>query len=173
MTTILRASTLSAIATFLAFGSPAGSFDDGRGDWNGYSWQTIPIASCLTAGDQLACPPYHQRWDWKRNQWVDIAVAIDTAAGKLQLSQTLTDNDKNDRDHVCVTALVVDADGRNIVGHHQNWHMSPGEVRRDDFTYTSARLAEAAAIQIGSKQCREGANQDDAIYASVLAGIKP
>lgn len=173
MTPMLRASSLATIAaTMLSFGSPQGAFADGRSDWNDYAWKTVDVADCRPVDAYLTCPAYHQKWDWKRNQWVDISVSIDPANNRLYLSQQLTDNDSYDDDYVCVTALVVDSSGRDVVAHHQNWHMIHGDVVRKDFTYTSARLGGAAEIHIGSKQCRDGAGQDDDVYAGVLAGIE-
>ena len=169
---LLRASTLATVtATIPSLGSPAGAFADGRGDWSGYAWQQISVADCLPAGSTLQCPPYHQKWDWKRDQWVDIAVELDLAAGALRLTQRLTDRDPHDSDYVCVTALAVDAAGANVVAHHQNWHMGPDATEEQSFSYRSGALGSVTTIHIGSKQCREGADQDDALYARVLAGI--
>ena len=174
MTVSLRASSIpTLVATVWLLGTPQGAFADGRNDWQGYAWQTIDVADCQPADTHLACPLYHQKWDWKRNQWVDIAVTIDLASGQFQLSQQLADRDSYDDDYVCVTALVVDATGADIVVHHQNWWMEHGEVVRKDFSYASNRLADATRIHIGSKQCRDGASQDDDVYAAVLAGIAP
>ena len=169
---MLRASTLATLAaTFLSLGNSPDAFADGRGDWTGYAWQQIKIADCTSNGTTLQCPAYHQKWDWKRNQWVDIAIALDQDAGALLLTQRLTDNDPSDWDYVCVTALALDATGSNVVAHHQNWFMASGAVEERSFRYASDRLDDVATIQIGSKQCRDGATQDDALYARVLAGI--
>lgn len=173
MTLSLRASSVSALlATVLSLAAPH-ALAAGRGDWRGYAWQTIDLADCQPVETHLACPLYHQKWDWKRNQWVDIAVTIDLASGQLRLSQQLADRDSDDDDYVCVTALVVDAAGADMVVHHQNWRIEHGEVVRKDFSYRSDRLADAARIHIGSKQCRQDARQDDDVYATVLAGIAP
>ena len=172
MTNRLRASSLATIAaTFLSFGAPQGSFADGRGDWSGYAWQKIEVSACRANGTSLSCPLYHQKWDWKRNQWVDISVELDLAAGALRLTQRLTDRDAHDSDYVCVTALAVDAAGANVVAHHQNWHMGPGATKEQSFSYRSGALGSVTTIHVGSKQCREGADQDDALYARVRAGI--
>ena len=160
--------SLAALATGLA-ATPA--FADGRADWRDYAWQKIEISQCLGDDNVLVCPLYHQKWDWKRNQWVDITIALDLRRGVVNLVQRLTDNDPKDDDHVCVTALVVDAGGRDLVAHHQNWHIKPHDVLEKSFSYSSPSLASAATIQIGSKQCRDGARQDDRVYANVLAGI--
>jgi hypothetical protein len=174
MTPILRASTLPTIlATILSLGAPQGAFADARCDWQGYAWQTIDVADCRPADAVLACPLFHEKWDWKRNQWVDIAIIIDPAEGQIHLRQQLIDNDSYDDDDVCVTALVVDAAGKNIVAHHQNWPMKHGDAVQQDFTYSSTRLSDAVEIHIGSKQCRQGSTQDDDLYAVVLAGIAP
>lgn len=172
MTSLLRASGLASLAaTLLSFGSSQGAFADGRGDWNGYAWQQIKVADCHVAASVLTCPPYHQKWDWKRDQWVDISVELDLARGELRLTQRLTDADPRDDDYVCVTALAVDAGGEDVVAHHQNWHMNPGGEETKSFLYVSTALDQVTTIHIGSKQCRQGADQDDALYAQVLAGI--
>lgn len=168
MTLLLRTLILAALLLVL----PANAFADGRAGWKDYAWQQIRIADCTVAGTTLQCPPFHEKWDWKRDQWVDIAITIDPGNGRLQLTQRLTNNSASDDDYVCVTALIVDAAGRDILAHHQNWHSRPGSVLEEAFTHRSGKLDRAATIHIGSKQCRQGARQDDALYASVLAGIQ-
>lgn len=169
MTSLLRASTLAAV---LSLGSLQGAFADGRGDWSGYAWQKIDVAECMPSGATLVCPPYHEKWDWKRSQWVDIVIELDRANGALHLTQRLTNKDPQDFDWVCVTALAVDAGGNNVVAHHQNWPMRPGGVTEDAFSYSSGRLDTVTTIHIGSKQCRQGPGQDDALHARVLAAIQ-
>lgn len=146
---------------------------EGRADWQDYAWQQFDIASCDRRGAELTCPPYHQRWDWKRNQWVDMTIAIDLATGRLRLTQQLTNHDRYDDDNVCVTMLVIDADGHTVMAHHQNWHSLPGTLVQRDFALRSSRLAATDTVHIGSKQCRQGPHQDDAVYAAVRAAIRP
>lgn len=168
MTSMFRAALLAITTTFATMQLVHA---DGRADWRDYAWQRIDIADCTAVASTLECPPYHEKWDWKRDQWVDITVTIDVGSGTLQLHQRLTDRDRHDKDYVCVTALVLDAAGNNLVAHHQNWHMGPGDDEAKSFTYRSDRLADTSAIHIGSKQCRQGASQDDAVYDLVLARI--
>lgn len=170
MTSIFLRTVLTAT---LLMAPPALSLADGRADWPLYAWQQIRTDTCVPVGTALQCPPYHQKWDWKRNQWVDIVIEIDRRSNTLTLVQRLTDNNSGDDDYVCVTAIAVDAAGNNILAHHQNWQMTSGAVRENTFTYRSTRLADIATIHVGSRQCRGGAGQDDAIYARVLAGIRP
>ena len=169
MSHTLRASILATIAGGIMSLAPEASAD-GRADWQDYAWQKFDIAQCVadTAG-ALVCPPYHEKWDWKRDQWVDIAITIQ--GDRLHLVQQLTDNDPYDQDYVCVTALVVDGAGRDLIAHHQNWQISAGQRVAEVFDYSSPALRRAASVHIGSKQCRSGAGQDDATYAAVLAGI--
>jgi hypothetical protein len=166
------ASTLVGLALGYQVAMPV-ALADGRADWLDYAWQTIKLSTCRPSGTALVCPLYHQKWDWKRNQWVDIAISLDLARQSLNLRQTLTNNDIKDDDFVCVTALVLDATGTNVMVHHQNWHIAAKSVVTKDFAYRARRLQEAATIQIGSKQCRKGAGQDDAVFAAVQAGIAP
>lgn len=170
--TILRALTEAATALLLLT-TPA--IADGRVDWQDYAWQTIAYTDCpgsVTDADGL-CPAYHQKWDWKRNQWVDIAFRFNPANGKLVLSQRLTNNDRTDDDHVCVTALFVDAQGHDLYAYHQNWHSLPHDVMQQTFRATLPRaiFATAAKVIIGSKQCRKGEAQDDDVFAAVKAAI--
>ncbi|WP_375450554.1 hypothetical protein [uncultured Devosia sp.] len=171
MSQILRASILATVAAGVLSLVPDASAQ-GRADWQNYAWQKFSTSKCLPNADgMLTCPPYHQKWDWKRNQWVNIAIAIDPARHSLTLVQRLTDRDSHDQDYVCVTALVLDAQGNDLVAHHQNWEISAGQVLTDTFAYVSPMLDRAASIHIGSKQCRDGAGQDDAVYAAVLARL--
>lgn len=160
---------LSLLFTVLSLLSTAPALAGGKADWRDYAWRTIPLAQCQDRGRTVTCPPYHQRWDWKRNQWADVTLTI--AGTTLRLTQALTNRDTRDDDFVCVTALVVDAAGATLIAHHQNWHMDPGQTLAREFSYQSRRLPDAYAIHIGSKQCRRGAGQDDAVLAKVQAGI--
>lgn len=170
---MLRAPAFATLVALLSLIAPQNAFADGRSDWIGYAWQQIKVANCFAVGAVLHCPPYHQKWDWKRNQWVDIAIELDLGKGELRLAQRLTNKDPRDTDWVCVTALAVDADGNNVVAHHQNLEIRFGETLDTTARYRSRRLDTATAIHIGAKQCRDGAGQDDARYARVLAGIQP
>ena len=169
--TVPRALLLTLLVAILALGFTLVSRADGRADWEFYARQTIDVSDCLPVDGALECPTYRQKWDWKRDQWVNIGIILHPASGDVTLTQQLEDRDSYDDDHVCVTALIVDAQGRNLVAHHQNWSMTHGQVAADIFSYASPRLAETRTIHIGSKQCRQGPHQDDALYARVLAGI--
>lgn len=164
-----------AVMVAALFGLLTPAYADGRADWQNYAWQSIIYTDCpdgVTHSNGL-CPAYHQKWDWKRDQWVDIAYRFDPATGRFFLSQTLTNNDRADDDYVCVTALIVDAAGHDLYAYHQNWHSVHRKQLSDTLT---ARLpktifAHAAKVLIGSKQCRQGAGQDDAIFARVKTAI--
>lgn len=142
---------------------------DGRQDWAGYGWQKLDLSACQSATDGWACPPIQEKWDWKRNQWV--AVSVSAKGRTLHLTQQLTNNDRRDDDFVCVTVLLLDADGRTLLAHHQNWHSDPASIDTRDFSYTSSVLGRTATIHLGSKQCRKGAHQDDDTYARVQSTL--
>lgn len=162
-----------AIAAALGLLTPA--YADGRADWQDYAWRSITYSDCPGGVTNSAglCPAYNQKWDWKRDQWVDIAFRFDPATGKFALSQTLTNNDRTDDDHVCVTALFVDAQGRDLYVYHQNWHSLPKATMSDTLRARISKtiFATAAKVWIGSKQCRKGAEQDDDVFARVKASI--
>lgn len=162
----------AALATILLLIAPQAARADSRADWTDYAWQSIDVSTCIVAAGVATCPPYREKWDWKRDQWVDVTISMDLTANTIRLMERLTNNDRHDTDYVCVTALVVDAAGQNLAAHHQNWQMSHGATREKTFTYSAADLSKAASIHIGSKQCRDGAAQDGALYAHILAGIQ-
>lgn len=142
---------------------------DARDAWQGYAWKRIALTDCDRLNQKMVCPPFHEKWDWKRNQWVDITLALRGA--QVDLSQRLTNNDPRDDDFVCVTAIVMDYRGRALAIHHQNWHSDPGEVREERFSYPMTRDVEPAALLIGSRQCRKGPQEDDDVYAKALSAI--
>lgn len=162
-----------AVVFGLAFGALAapalGQATDARGGWHGYAWKRISLTDCDRFEQQTLCPLYHEKWDWKRNQWVDITLVL--RPGQIDLSQRLTNRDRRDDDFVCVTAIVMDASGRALAIHHQNWHSDPGEEQEESFSYPLTRAREPAALLIGSRQCRKGGHEDDDVYAQALAAI--
>jgi hypothetical protein len=159
-------SALSLIASFVLSGAVA---SDGRADWQGYAWQSRPYAQCPALDEAGLCHPYHEKWDWKRDQWVDLLYRADPASGALQVRLRLTNNDIHDEDYVCVTALFLDAEGADVFAFHQNWHIGTGQVLDRSFSFSAAAstLKKAATIAIGSKQCRDGGHQDEAVFAGV------
>ncbi len=144
------------------------AFADGRADWSGYDWRGTPFGQCLEI-TPAGCLAHHAKWDWKRNQWVD--VWYDPAANGLHLALRLTNNDRADADYVCVTVLFLDAAGANLAAYHSNLHIGPQSIREDKARLTIPAPDRIARVEIGSKQCREGAGQDDDIYAGVRARL--
>ena len=163
--------SIITLAAGLSLAAPAAA--DGRADWKDYAWQSVPYGDCAEADENGLCHQYHQKWDWKRNQWVDFLYRADAATGALKVRLRLTNDDRKDDDNVCVTALLVDAKGADVFAFHQNWHIKPRQVLDKTLTFSAdpAVWEKAAKVLIGSKQCRKGAEQDDALFAGVKNAI--
>lgn len=156
------------VALLLCSLTPA--FADGRADWSGYDWRVQPFGQCLEITEG-ACLTHRAKWDWKRNQWVDLRYTP-TADG-LDLSITLTNNDRGDDDYVCVTALFLDASGANIAAYHANLHIDPSTTLEHAarLIVSPSLMSTIAKVDVGTKQCREGAGQDDAVDAIVRSRL--
>ncbi|WP_152658668.1 hypothetical protein [Devosia chinhatensis] len=157
-----------AALLLLCFVSPVAA--DGRTDWNGYDWRGQPYGKCLEVDGQ-ACLTHHGKWDWKRNQWVDVTYAPDIRG--IDLALRLTNNDRKDDDWVCVTVLFLDAAGANLAAYHANLHIDPLSVVDDGarLSLPEAVQQRLARVDVGTKQCRKGRGQDDGVYAAVKARL--
>lgn len=159
-----------ALALLLLLASFSPAFADGRADWSEYYWRVKPFGQCLDAPGN-GCLTHHAKWDWKRDQWVTVRYAS-TGSG-LDLAITLTNNDPHDDDYVCVTILFADVANANVAAYHANLHSDPRSTleHRARVTVPEAALARIAKVDIGTKQCRQGARQDDAVYDAVLSAL--
>jgi hypothetical protein len=168
----LWVSPLAVIALALGL-SVTTAEGDGRDDWRDYSWQSVAFDDCPDKDEAGLCHPYHEKWDWKRDQWVDFLYAADRTSGALTTRLRLVNRDRRDSDYVCVTALFVDPDGNDVFAFHQNWHIDASQVRDETLTFEAppAAWSKVAKVLIGSKQCRRGSKQDDALFARVKVAI--
>lgn len=159
-----------AAALILLLAGPAVA--DSRTDWTGYDWRPIKLSECSDFGAATACHFFHGKWDWKRNQWVDLVMSVSGAT--LEIEQILTNYDRADDDYVCTVVLLQDADGNNVVPFHFNEHSdhqtASTSIRR--FSVTSSILAAVSQISVGTKQCRDGASQDKANFARVVNALQ-
>ena len=160
-----------AIAALLAAIATCPSFADGRTDWVGYDWRTASYGECLDT--EAGCHAFHSKWDWKRNQWVDIVYGL-LPNGELALDYGFTNGDPNDSDFVCVTVLFLDGLGRNVAASHRNIEIGPRSSRtvQDLLPLTPTSATNIRTVEFGSKQCREGAGQDDHILEAVKAKLR-
>jgi hypothetical protein len=145
---------------------PAPALADGRQDWSGYDWKSQPFGKCIEIAAN-ACLTHRAKWDWKRNQWVDLSYALNGTG--IDIAVRLTNNDRKDDDHVCVTALFLDEAGNNVAAVHANLHSRPQSVLDHTDRLRNADYARIASVHVGTKQCRLGATQDDAVYSAVLS----
>jgi opacity protein-like surface antigen len=135
---------------------PAAAADHSQ--WRGYNWHNVNDEECLLSA--TSCQLLHAKWDWKRDQWVDLSLA--TVGGGLQLALTLTNNDRKDDDFVCV---VVTFDG--VAVGFFNEHSDPQTAANfeSDLGLPPTSLSAVRKIEVGTKQCREGGEQDRDAFA--------
>lgn len=159
-----------AAALILFVAGPAQA--DSRTDWKGYDWRPVKLTECSDFGATTPCHFYHGKWDWKRNQWVDLVMSV--SGTTLQIEQILTNYDRADDDYVCTVVLLQDSNGDNVVPFHFNEHSdhqsASTSTRR--FSVTTSILAAVSQISVGTKQCREGASQDEANFARVVDALQ-
>lgn len=159
-----------ALVLLLLLANLSAAFAGGRADWSEYYWRVKPFGQCLdTPGN--GCLTHHAKWDWKRDQWVTVRYW--PADDGLDLAITLTNNDPRDDDYVCVTILFADAANANVAAYHANLHSDPRSTLeyKARVTLPEIALARIANVDIGTKQCRQGGHQDDAIYDAVLSAL--
>jgi len=141
---------------------------DSRSDWKGYDWRAVKRSECQALGTAGSCQFFHGKWDWKRNQWVDLVLNYTGSA--LEVVNILTNYDRADDDYVCTVVLFQDAEKQNVAAFHFNEHSDHQTAANFTKRFEIARSALDAVTQIsvGTKQCREGGNQDKGTYARVL-----
>lgn len=161
------------IAAYFVLISACWASAAGKADWQGYDWKSYDFGACVAEVDgEGMCPVHHAKWDWKRNQWVDVSYGVDMS-DRLKLAINLTNKDSYDDDDVCVTVLALDAEGANVFAHHQNRHSIHGEIDTNVVALAGPAGAwkTVTTLLVGSKQCRKGPHQDDAVFARVKAEL--
>ncbi|SMC93392.1 hypothetical protein [Rhizobium sp. RU36D] len=130
------------------------------GEWREYVWRTQTIDTCL----KTSCPPISLKWDWKRPQ--TVTVSLTPTMNGLTIRTRLSNDDPLDGDDVCVTLLLRDQAGATIAVFHENRHSDPGTDITGSTTLSLGKKVISAirSVALGTKQCRGGPQQDDAIY---------
>jgi hypothetical protein len=163
----MRFAIITLLSAFVTLPAAA----DGRSDWTGYDWRRAPFGKCISTVS--GCHAFHAKWDWKRDQWIDISYGREPS-GHLVVDKHLTNKDPQDSDFVCITVLFLDAEGRNLAASHRNVEVGPlsSMTVRDELTPLTPALANSIkTVDFGSKQCREGASQDDDVFEAVKARL--
>ncbi|MDV3250835.1 hypothetical protein DevBK_05760 [Devosia sp. BK] len=151
--------------------TPGAVANDSRSDWTGYDWRMVKLAECQDLGSSAPCHIFHGKWDWKRNQWVDLILAH--GSGALQVEVILTNYDLKDDDYVCVVVLFQNQAKANVAAIHFNEHSDhqTASTAAKSFPISESRAADIAQIAVGTKQCRDGKDQDKSTYAQVFRAI--
>lgn len=139
------------------------------GDWKDYAWVAIANRACVVAEP---CSAPRQRWDWHRDQFVDFTWAYDEKPRTVLITLTLTDRDPSDADFVCVTAVFLDIAQTPVLSFHQNWQIGPGQALSRRYALPAGgKWPSIATVALGSKQCRDGAHQDDDVFIRTIAKL--
>jgi hypothetical protein len=84
---------------------------------------------------------------------------------------TLTNNDRRDADFVCVTTLFQDISGTTLAAQHQNVRIEPVSSTSVEQVARGKITDQATTIQVGTKQCRQGPHEDDAVFEAVVSRL--
>lgn len=130
------------------------------GEWKDYVWKTGPVGNCLKA----SCPPISLKWDWKRPQ--TVTVSLTSTMNSLTIRTRMSNDDPLDGDDVCVTLLLRDQAGTTVAVFHENRHSYPGTDTTSSATLSLSKKVMSAirSVALGTKQCRSGPQQDEAVY---------
>lgn len=153
------AENLNALS--LALGLLASDPGVSPGEWSDYMWKTSIVHACISQQD---CRVVKTRWDWKREQYVEVAIA--PKGRGIQVSNRLINKDTADDDHVCVTVLFRDAGSRTVAVFHENRYSrhQTDETTQSELALARAQLSKIRSLAVGTKQCRGGPYEDDAIH---------
>jgi hypothetical protein len=161
---------LNSISLAIGLAGSAHPVGNGSLQWKDYVWKTASSEACFR---QSGCLPLNQRWDWKRDQWINFTYKLNKQKGLIEIRLQLRNDDPEDDDDVCVTALFLDNKGNDVAVFHVNHHSFPNTyVERSELIAVSAnRLKAIKLIAVGTKQCRNGSHEDDAVFADAKAKI--
>jgi hypothetical protein len=161
---------LNAISLAIGLAGSAHPSGSGVSQWKDYVWKTASTEACVRAS---GCLPFNQQWDWKRDQWINLRYRLNTQKGLIEISLTLKNNDPSDDDDVCVTALFQDNRENTVAVFHENRHSFPNTnvERTGKISVSASRLKAIKMIAVGTKQCRTGPHEDDAVFAAAKAKL--
>jgi hypothetical protein len=156
---------LNAISLAIGLAGSAHPSGSGPSQWKEYVWKTASTEAC--------CSAFNQRWDWKRDQWINFAYKLNKQKGLIEIYLKLKNNDPDDDDDVCVTALFLDNKGNDVAVFHLNHHSFPNTniEKSEQIAVSANRLKAIKLIAVGTKQCRNGPHEDDVIFATVKAKL--
>jgi hypothetical protein len=156
---------LNSISLAIGLAGSAHPVGNGPLEWKDYVWKTASIQGCLRPS---GCSPFKQRWDWKRDQWINLSYELNKQKGLIEIRLQLKNNDSNDGDDVCVTALFLDDKGNDVAVFHENRRSYPGTklARKSEIPLSSNRMKSIKTIAVGTKQCRGGPHEDDTVFAN-------
>jgi hypothetical protein len=161
---------LNAISLAIGLAGSAHPSGSGPIQWKDYVWKTAPTEACFRPS---GCLPFDQRWDWKRDQWINFSYKLNKEKGLIEIRLQLKNNDPQDDDDVCVTALFLDKKGNDVAVFHENRHSFPGTnvVRSSKIRVFPNLLKSIKTIAIGTKQCRGGPHEDDDLFVNAKTKV--
>nr|WP_316652514.1 hypothetical protein [uncultured Gellertiella sp.] len=143
--------------------------DDG---WQNYVWRVRPASQCVRV-ETGYCQLVRDRWDWKRDQRYVFSIRTDLGANRMSVRLKLDNRDPADTDNVCVVALFLDDNNREVAVFYQDWQVAPKSVVERSVALSPSRpVASIARVALGSRQCDGGAPGDAANFARLQKRLK-
>ncbi|MBW6426170.1 hypothetical protein KX729_33010 [Rhizobium sp. XQZ8] len=140
--------------------------------WKNYVWRVRNIADCRPVQNGY-CDIISDRWDWKRQQFYQIAYRADSVSSTITTRITLRNEDSSDDDQVCIVVSYFDAMGDEIGVFFANWRALPGRAyTREAPIILSRPVSDVASLAAGSKQCDAKATIDAQNYYRMRLALK-
>lgn len=140
--------------------------------WQGYVWRTAELRQCDSRKEQ-ACVILRDQWDWKRQQFYEFAIQMDTAGNRVLSRIGLMNDDPSDRDYVCLVAAFLDEEAEKVGILFVNWPSSPGKHYSRMVPIRPLRpVSQITQVVIGSKQCDRSASIDARNFQRVRQLLK-
>lgn len=135
---------------------------------SGYVWNVRQLDLCSAAGG-VPCLLLSSKWDWKRPQGYRVSMIQPAAPSALNLRVHLDNQDRSDRDIVCLLLIAVSKDGRPAGFRFVSYDLKSQHSLQDEFILPLAKGREAIRLEIGSKQCDDSYVRDEKAARRVLA----
>lgn len=136
---------------------------------SGYVWNVRQLDQCNGVGG-VPCLLLSSKWDWKRPQGYRVSMIQPAAPGAVKLRVYLDNQDRSDRDIVCLLLIAVSNDGKPAGFRFVSYDLKSQHSLQDEFTLSLAEEGEAIRLEIGSKQCDDTHVRDEKAARRVLAG---
>lgn len=137
------------------------------GGWKNFVWRVAPYDQCIEIDDRGFCIVVESKWDWKREQYYRFGFRLNPD-GMMIARLRLENKDVQDTDNVCVVALFVDGEGKEVGFIYQNWpSLKNRTIDREIRLVPAIDVAKVRSIAVGTKQCRKRNPEDSQAFRAL------